>query len=247
MIPKIIHTFWGGNKNLYDNSCVRNWEEILKPAGYEINIMTHEDIDLSECEWVEYTYKNKKWAHLSDYYRFWLANKYGGFWFDTDILVHKPFDELHNLDYAMSKARHNNIKNRLDYIDPYKDRDTAGFMCLSLFGMEKNHKLSQIGLDWYKTLTGFEEKGFDIFEQIIGRVYWNALHMGGNIEVDYTTYIDFDDNQKIPIDDIQKTIKENPNKIITLPAITFDMYDRIKLYEHQFASHLHYGSWMRGF
>jgi mannosyltransferase OCH1-like enzyme len=39
-------------------------------------------------------YEAKKYAFVSDYARFWILYKYGGLYFDTDVEVIKPMDDI---------------------------------------------------------------------------------------------------------------------------------------------------------
>lgn len=243
MVSKIIHTFWGGDRNIHECTCLKNWEEVLKPYGYEINVMTDSQVDKSDCEWVEFMYNNKQWAHLSDYYRFYLVKKYGGFWLDTDIFVHKPFDDLLGLDYIMAKARDKRYTKRHEYTNGYvHETCIPGFMCLSMFGMIENHWIADIALEHYNNMGGFTVETFNKFEMIIGRIIWKAFENAG-VHIDYNTYLDFDDNTKVPISDILKKERENLDKVITLPSTFFDCCEKDKVFYHQYTSHLHYGLW----
>lgn len=46
------------------------------------------------CEYVSEAYDAKQWAFVSDYARFDILYRYGGLYFDTDVEVIKPIDDI---------------------------------------------------------------------------------------------------------------------------------------------------------
>lgn len=98
MIPKVIHYIWIGNgkKSKLGNICINSWYE--KAIGFEIKEWNDTNLDLgaiaasnrffAECK------KRKLWAFMADYLRLKILYENGGIYFDTDVQLLKPIDEL---------------------------------------------------------------------------------------------------------------------------------------------------------
>ncbi len=61
---------------------------------YEIIEWNESNFDINVCEYVKEAYRQKKWAYVSDYVRFFVLNQYGGIYMDTDVQVVRPLDDL---------------------------------------------------------------------------------------------------------------------------------------------------------
>lgn len=95
MIPKIIHYCWfgKGQKPELADKCISSWKRFL--PDYEIKEWNEENYPVEECcDYVKEAYKEKKWAFVSDYVRFDILYRYGGIYFDTDVEVIKPIDDI---------------------------------------------------------------------------------------------------------------------------------------------------------
>ena len=113
MIPKIIHYCWFGGNPLPElaQKCIASWRKYL--PDYEIWQWVEEptpvpslkgrEIGLCDkvmgfdVEMIPYTaeaYRQNKYAFVSDYARFWILYKYGGVYFDTDVEVIRPMDDI---------------------------------------------------------------------------------------------------------------------------------------------------------
>ena len=94
MIPKVIHYCWFGGNPQPDaaKKCINSWKKYF--PDYEIKEWNESNFDLTCCDYVEEAYQAKKWAFVSDYARFWILYQYGGLYFDTDVEVIKPMDDL---------------------------------------------------------------------------------------------------------------------------------------------------------
>lgn len=93
-IPKIIHLIWFGG-NPYSNIityCISSWKKYC--PDYEIMIWNEESFDVNSVAWVKEAYEAKKWAFVSDYVRLYALYNYGGIYFDSDVELLKPIDEL---------------------------------------------------------------------------------------------------------------------------------------------------------
>ena len=94
MIPKIIHYCWFGGNPLPEEAkkCIASWKKYF--PFYEIKEWNESNYDLNVCNYVREAYEKKKWAFVSDYARFDILYKYGGLYFDTDVEVIRPMDDI---------------------------------------------------------------------------------------------------------------------------------------------------------
>lgn len=94
MIPKVIHYCWFGGNDIprKDKEYIQSWKKYL--PGYEIKRWDESNFDVQCCDFVSEAYDARKWAFVSDYARFWILYHYGGLYFDTDVELIKPIDDL---------------------------------------------------------------------------------------------------------------------------------------------------------
>ena len=95
MIPKIIHYCWFGGNPLPASAikCIKSWKKHCK--GYQIIEWNETNFDLSSTPlYVRQAYEAQKWSFVTDYIRLKVVYDNGGLYFDTDVEVIKPFDEL---------------------------------------------------------------------------------------------------------------------------------------------------------
>lgn len=94
MIPKKIHYCWFGGKplNQLGKKCLASWKKYF--PDYEIIEWNESNFDINCCQYVKEAYDAKKWAFVSDYARFKILYEQGGIYFDTDVEVIKPFDDI---------------------------------------------------------------------------------------------------------------------------------------------------------
>ena len=94
MIPKIIHYCWFGHNPLPPLAikCIESWRKYL--PDYEIKEWNEDNFDVNAIPYTKEAYAVKKYAFVSDYARFWILYKYGGLYFDTDVEVIKPMDDI---------------------------------------------------------------------------------------------------------------------------------------------------------
>ena len=93
-IPKIIHYCWFGKSPLPDLAlkCIDSWKKYC--PDYKIIEWNEENYDINCCAYIKEAYAEKKWAFVSDYARFDILSKYGGIYFDTDVELIKPIDDI---------------------------------------------------------------------------------------------------------------------------------------------------------
>lgn len=98
MIPKKIHYCWfGGNeKSKLAKKCINSWKKYC--PDYEIIEWNESNFDVTQNDYLKFCYENKKWAFLSDLARLMIIYSEGGIYFDTDVEVVRPFDDLLKYD-----------------------------------------------------------------------------------------------------------------------------------------------------
>lgn len=94
MIPKKIHYCWFGGNPLPENAkkCIASWKKYC--PDYEIIQWDESNYDINKNEYVKYTYRNKKFAFLTDYVRLDIIYNEGGIYLDTDVELLKSLDDL---------------------------------------------------------------------------------------------------------------------------------------------------------
>ena len=94
MIPKKIHYCWFGGNPLPPLAvkCIESWKKFL--PDYEIKEWNESNFDVNIIPYTQEAYQAGKYAFVSDYARFWILYKYGGLYFDTDVEVIKPMDDI---------------------------------------------------------------------------------------------------------------------------------------------------------
>lgn len=94
MIPKVIHYCWFGGKPLPTSAvkCIKSWQKFL--PDYELKEWNESNFDVNIIPYTSEAYRLKKYAFVSDYARFWILYRYGGLYFDTDVEVIKPLDDI---------------------------------------------------------------------------------------------------------------------------------------------------------
>ena len=94
MISKKIHYCWFGGNPLPELAlkCIESWRRFL--PDYEIIEWNESNFDVYCCEYVQEAYEAKRWAFVSDYARFKILYENGGLYFDTDVEIIKPMDDL---------------------------------------------------------------------------------------------------------------------------------------------------------
>lgn len=94
MIPKTIHYCWFGRNPLPESAlkCIASWRKYL--PDYEIIEWNEDNFDVNAIPYTAQAYAAGKYAFVSDYARFKILYDHGGLYFDTDVEVIRPFDEI---------------------------------------------------------------------------------------------------------------------------------------------------------
>ena len=94
MIPKTIHYCWFGGKPKpkLAKKCIASWRKFC--PDYEIIEWNEQNYDVHKNEYTSFCYDRQKWAYLSDFVRLDVVAEHGGIYFDTDVELIRPLDEL---------------------------------------------------------------------------------------------------------------------------------------------------------
>ena len=94
MIPKVIHYCWFGRGPLPPLAvkCIASWRKFL--PDYEIREWNEDNFDVGAIAYTREAYAARKYAFVSDYARFKILYEHGGLYFDTDVEVIRPLDDL---------------------------------------------------------------------------------------------------------------------------------------------------------
>jgi len=140
MIPKTIHYVWLGGKSLPPKmqECVDSWHRFM--PDYELIVWDDERIKEIDNLFMQEAIEEKKWAFVSDVVRLYAIAKYGGIYFDTDVMVYKSFDDI--LNYQAFIGRENSMH--------FFGRKTVNYLTTCCFGAEKGNEFVLKCLDYYK-------------------------------------------------------------------------------------------------
>lgn len=190
MIPKIIHFFWFGNnpKGEKEQRCIESWKRYC--PNYEIKEWNESNVDLDIIPFVRQAYDAKKYAFVSDVLRLWAVYTYGGIYFDTDVELIKPYDDL--LDCCGFIGFENN----------------AHVNTGQCFAAEKGNRLIKEMLDCYKDLS-FDLDNLVVCTKINTKVLVdNGLVLNGKQQIldDFIVYpADYFNPYDSVIDQLKKT------------------------------------------
>lgn len=149
MIPKIIHYCWFGGNPLPElaRRCIASWRKFL--PNYEIKEWNETNFDVNIIPYTAEAYRQKKYAFVSDYARFWILYRYGGIYFDTDVEVIRPMDDIISKGNFMGFEMDPDGENTPGRYAPRYCFDVA----LGLgFGITKEHPFMQKMLSIYENM-----------------------------------------------------------------------------------------------
>ena len=72
--------------------CINSWKRYF--PDYEIKEWNESNFDVNIIPYTKEAYEAKRYAFVSDYARFWILYHYGGIYFDTDVEVIKPMNDI---------------------------------------------------------------------------------------------------------------------------------------------------------
>lgn len=94
MIPKVIHYIWLGGKPLPQiaKKCIQSWKKYC--PDYTIKRWDESNLDVSKYKFALDAYNSKKFAFAADVMRLDVLIQEGGIYFDIDVELLKPIDDL---------------------------------------------------------------------------------------------------------------------------------------------------------
>lgn len=118
MIPKIIHYCWFGRNPLPNSAkrCIESWRK--KMPDYEIKEWNEDNFNVNIIPFTCEAYSVKKYAYTSDYARLWIIYNYGGVYFDTDVEVIRPINDILMKGPFMAFEKHLNDPENAIYVNP---------------------------------------------------------------------------------------------------------------------------------
>ena len=94
MIPEVIYYCWFGGTPLppLAERCIASWRRFL--PDYEIIRLDESNFNVNAIPYTAQAYAAGKYAFVSDYARFSILHDNGGLYFDTDVELLKPIDDI---------------------------------------------------------------------------------------------------------------------------------------------------------
>lgn len=114
MIPKTIHYCWFGRKPLPKSAerCIASWRKLF--PEYEIKQWNEDNFNVNIIPFTKEAYSVQKFAYTSDYARLWIIYNHGGVYFDTDVEVIRPMQDILDKGAFMPFEKHEtNPENRI--------------------------------------------------------------------------------------------------------------------------------------
>ncbi len=94
MLPKKIHYCWFGRNPLPESAkkCIASWRKFF--PDYEIIEWNEDNFDVNSIPYTREACEAKKYAFVSDYARYAILYDQGGIYFDTDVEVIRPMEDI---------------------------------------------------------------------------------------------------------------------------------------------------------
>lgn len=94
MIPKTIHYCWFGKNPIPKQylKYIESWRKYM--PEYEIKEWNESNFDVEAYPFTKRAYASGKMAFVSDYARLKILHEHGGIYFDTDVELIKPIDDI---------------------------------------------------------------------------------------------------------------------------------------------------------
>lgn len=166
MTPKVIHYCWFGRKPLPKSAikCIESWRKHC--PDYEIREWNEDNFDVNAIPYTAQAYSRGKYAFVSDYARFDILYRLGGLYFDTDVEIIKPINDI------VANGAFMGIENAAPGVNPG----------LGL-GTEKGHPLYLDILNHYRSVPFVDENGVQIPGTVVKHTT-DVLKRHGFIEKD---------------------------------------------------------------
>jgi hypothetical protein len=163
-MKKYIHYCWFGNNPLpkLAKKCIKSWQKYL--PDYEIIRWDETNFDVNMTDFSKKAYKAKKWAFVADVARLYALKKYGGIYFDTDMLI------TSNIDFLLED-------------EVFVGWESKDFVACGVLGVKSpNNELIEYLWEKYERLT-FDESSLHAFS--IPKVLTGVLRRKYGLENDY--------------------------------------------------------------
>lgn len=164
MIPKKIHFCWFSGEPYPENvqRCLDSWKKFL--PDFESVLWDAEKARATGIPWVIEALEQKKWAFAADAVRLYALHTEGGFYFDTDVEVLRPLDNLLERPYAFG---YENGSHRIE---------------AAVMGCEAGNKPIGAALDFYrKAHFEYRENGVD--DMVLPKILADAFAPFPEIEI----------------------------------------------------------------
>jgi hypothetical protein len=101
---KYFHFCWFGHGEFSElnQKCIDSWKKFLS-EDYVVCLWSENCFDSNSIKFTKNAYDFKKWAFVVDYVRLWCIYNFGGVYFDTDVELLKPIDNLSTNFFAIQK------------------------------------------------------------------------------------------------------------------------------------------------
>lgn len=109
--------------------CLQSWRAHLD--GYEIIEWNADNFPYQDFLFAREAFSRQKWAFVTDFFRLWVLNKFGGIYLDADVTLNRNFDEF--------------LDHRLFIGTEFTDQIAA-----HAIGAEPGHPFIQKCLEYYK-------------------------------------------------------------------------------------------------
>lgn len=93
-IPRVIHYCWfgRGQKPELALRCIDSWHKYLPDC--EIREWNEDNFDVNSTNYTREAYADGRYTFVSDYARYVIMEREGGIYFDTDVELIRPIDDL---------------------------------------------------------------------------------------------------------------------------------------------------------
>lgn len=159
MIPKQIHYCWFGGNPLPKSAikCIDSWRKFF--PDYEIKEWNESNFDVNMMVFTQEAYNAQKYAFVSDVARFWILYHEGGLYFDTDVEVIKPFDDILRRGAFMGVET------------PAKEGFSVPTVAAGLgLGCQQGHPFYQEILQYYNSIHYCDESGVPYPLTVVGHI-----------------------------------------------------------------------------
>lgn len=165
-IPQVIHYCWFGKGEMPETAvkCIESWKKYC--PNYKIIKWDETNFDINCCTYVRQAYECKKWAFVSDYARFYILYHFGGIYFDTDVELIKPIDDI------ISRGPFMGTENKL-----------------ALHKIHVNDNISTLGINVATGLGIAAYAGMSVYAEILQQ-YQNAVFLNRDQTMNQKTVVE---------------------------------------------------------